>query len=48
MQVDVHMIKKYSPQGRIHESRAKEATYWYNPVSSDIGRAQAINEEGME
>ena len=37
MQVDVHMIKKHSPQGHIHELRGKEVTYYYNPVSSDIG-----------
>ena len=44
MQADVHMIKKYSPQGRTHESGAKEATYYYNSVSSDIGHVQANNE----
>ena len=48
MQVDVHMTKKYSPQGWIHKSRAKEAMYYYNPVSSDIGHAQANNEKSME
>ena len=27
MQVDVHVIKKDSPQGRIHKRGTKEATY---------------------
>ena len=48
MQVDVHMITKYSPQGHIHKSRAKEVTYYYNPVSSDIRHARANNGERIE
>ena len=48
MQVDVRVIKKYSPQGRIHERGITETTYYYNPVSSDIRHARAINEEGIE
>ena len=48
MQVDVHMIKKHSPQGHIHKLREKEVTYYYNPVSSDIEHAQENNEESIE
>ena len=48
MQVEAHVIKKYSPHGCIHKPGIKEATYSYNPVSSDIGHAQVDNEGSIE
>ena len=27
MRVDIHVIKRHGPQGRIHESGAKDVTY---------------------